>query len=111
MSEKTVVAAVTPQEWAKGEFLRRPGGARGQLNADGSVGLGSEFEGANFSGRDALAAAAFCLHGRITWQMVDHLRANANQDGATSDDGVWVPNEYTTEIADLLESLLPPREQ
>lgn len=62
------------------------------------------------------ALAALCLHGRISWEMVDALREEAHwrQDQAVRDPAYAAGHqeraEVLTSIADLLESLLPPRE-
>lgn len=55
------------------------------------------------------AMAALCLYGRITWEMVDALRDRISN--SPGDHARFGPsNRQLREVADLLESLLPPRE-
>jgi hypothetical protein len=49
------------------------------------------------------AIAALCLHGRLTWEMVDELRRYCTITCDHDEAALFA-------IADLLESLLPPRE-
>lgn len=55
-----------------------------------------------------LVIAALCLHGRLTWEMVDALK-RAAQDAADEALGLSPDSERLWALADLLESLLPPR--
>lgn len=79
-----VEPALTPEEWAEAapliEALR--------------------------SGPRALSTAALCLHGRITWEMVDALR-EAEPDYRSD---IVAQGAALNAAADLLESLLPPRD-
>lgn len=81
---------------------------------------------------DRMAIARLCLHGRITWEMVDSLRAVAPTlqklsvrpvfpvDGEQVDmmrsvtgvvGKIGRQGDELARVADLLESLLPPRPQ
>lgn len=56
---------------------------------------------------DRLGLAALCLHGRISWDMVDALRGAATAELASQRMGADGGTLHL--IADLIESLLPPR--
>lgn len=62
-------------------------------------------------GIDAMeAVAGACLRGRITWEMVDAIRGDIYEMGKppyTEGEAAHIANHAA--LADLLESLLPPR--
>lgn len=63
---------------------------------------------------DRMALAALCLHGRLSWEMVDALRNLASAriewpDGSVANPEHPVGDDIFGQLADLLESLLPPR--
>lgn len=96
--------ALTPEEWAALEFGPFNDGAcieNGEL-------VTKTCEPGQWYGEERDKLAALALHGRITWEMVDAVRECAAGAGESN-----VPAEVRAladATADLLESLLPPRE-
>lgn len=99
MSEK-IKPALSAEEWAAhGTTTARLVGGKLYTPSDcGGEPYGEDVE------HDRMALAALCLHGRISWEMVDALRTVAAKLAWTDDE------PYLTIVANLLERLLPPRE-
>lgn len=122
MSEK-IEPALTPEEWREGEFEDRYGDKRVAVHVDHKTrifvhrGVNLATEVIILPTSSAPKLAALCLHGRITWEMVDAMRrAKVGEWSRFCDE----PADYDTDesaeallasLADLLESLLPPRAQ
>lgn len=92
--------ALTPEEWAAGNNAHRV-----RLESDRPC----EPKPLYFPTPEGIAAMN--LRGRITWGMVDALRAGADcmygEDGTAA--AVVDLRRATRAVADLIESLLPPR--
>ena len=105
--------ALSAEEWQALRFHDKQHDAVAFIEK-GRVYLGGEYCGGTFYDEARLAVAALCLHGRLTWEMVDALRRAAAQ--IASQDGPGMSFAMSNDpmllaaLADLLESLLPPRE-
>lgn len=102
--------ALTAEDWARGWWEDSTGDFMAEPTSDGLIVHMSSREGACdafLREPERLALAALCLHGRVTWEMVDALRsciATAEENNAKP--GVF---DRANAVADLIESLLAPR--
>lgn len=114
--------ALTAEEWAKARALaaaanedhpRLPAADLAWWESNKLVFRGNEAgcECCNCFGIPRLVVAALALHDRITWEMVDALRESSERtaDYDQGNDALQEVADRVDAVADLLESLLPPR--
>jgi len=107
MDEDRVQPALTPEEWARWPRYDNNDYTQGRGAVSWLEGGCPDYM------RAELGAAAMLLHGRITWEMVDALRATVaaelHDNALCYHEDRGRIRELTSALADLLESLLPPR--
>lgn len=96
------MSKIKPLEW------EAPDGAyvtfsRSAAGLDVEASHGSDSVALTLPPAPVAALATLCLYGRISWEMVDALR------GAMQETPLASQAEALEPLADLLESLLPPR--
>lgn len=101
--------ALTREQWA--DYLAGEDPVVGELYIRSRPGEPGMIVDGTVWPADLLPIAALCLHGRISWDMVDALRNAASWASLSVGDLEQNDRDAATTLAlaGLLESLLPPR--